>query len=651
MAFRVFFKKHRTHLKFLFLLVGLAFLWQMQACTCCAYLNHMFNAERAFDEAKDLREARIDTAQEEETYLDAEERKKYDRVIEKGSRVLERFPKNKKRTAQAVFLIAESFRHKQEWAKAIVKYDEFERYFSDHDSMPTVEYQRAYSLYKNGEYNISRFALEPVLEKGTKHPYYYEGQNLLALLEEKSESPTEAIAALENILKDSLATPYMRGKVHFRIAGLYYKVENWVKSREHYTAKEIENLNERDLLTAKIQAAECLAEQKQYIEASKEYEALILNKDFATRRSDFMVRYAELLKLGGEIQKARLAFEMVTKDYAKTDQASRAYFHLGDDEQVRTRQYQKAMDYYDSSFIAKPGSSWGRDSRERRDALRRMLVLQSDNKSIAADTSAAAVTRFFDNEFQIAELFLFKLSELDSALQRLETMIEKSEDTLKVLRATYAKAFIYDEFKNDADAAEEIYLKIIKEHPDTEYAKQAQKNLGMRVTIKTKEDLAYERFLQAESLWFAAEALPLEEMDLVDSAYRNAMYLYDSIYTEFPETRSGIQALFMKGIYYQMNPNTKDSAAIVFKNLRTKHGDTPWGKEADKRLQTRVEITDEELKRLRNRIAQNEQHIERLSKQYYESMTKSKESTAEDIIKSKEEEILESTYDSMYDFE
>jgi 5-bromo-4-chloroindolyl phosphate hydrolysis protein len=129
------------------------------------------------------------------------------------------------------------------------------------------------------------------------------------------------------------------------------------------------------------------------------------------------------------------------------------------------------------------------------------------------------------------------------------------------------------------------------------------------------------------------------------------MYLYDSIYTEFPETRSGIQALFMKGIYYQMNPNTKDSAAIVFKNLRTKHGDTPWGKEADKRLQTRVEITDEELKRLRNRIAQNEQHIERLSKQYYESMTKSKESTAEDIIKSKEEEILESTYDSMYDFE
>ena len=143
----------------------------LDGCTCCAYLNHMFNAERIYDEATEMRTARLDSVSDPETSTpSSEERMKYDKVIEKGSRVLERFPKNKKRTAEAVFLIGESFRHKGEWDKAIVKYDEFERYFADHDSMRTVEYQRAYCLYKNHEYNISRFALEPVVAD-KKHPY------------------------------------------------------------------------------------------------------------------------------------------------------------------------------------------------------------------------------------------------------------------------------------------------------------------------------------------------------------------------------------------------------------------------------------------------------------------------------------------------
>ena len=151
------------------LLAFAAFLFE--GCTCCAYLNHMFNAERLYDEAGEMRTARLDSVPDAESSTpSSEERMKYDKVIEKGSRVLERFPKNRKRTAEAVYLIGESFRHKGEWDKAIVKYDEFERYFADHDSMRTVEYQRAYCLYKNREYNISRFALEPVIAD-KNHPY------------------------------------------------------------------------------------------------------------------------------------------------------------------------------------------------------------------------------------------------------------------------------------------------------------------------------------------------------------------------------------------------------------------------------------------------------------------------------------------------
>lgn len=636
---------------YLWILVSLFMAAFFQGCTCCAYLNHMFNAERAFEEAAELRTARTDSIPGDSSFPSMDERKKYDRVIEKGSRVLERFPKNKKRTAEAVFMMGESFRHKQEWNKAITKYDEFERYFSDHDSMPVIQYQRAYCLYRNGEYNISRFALEPVLNAGKAHPYYYEGQNLLSLLEEKSDLPNEAIAALENMLADTLGSPYMRAKIHFRLAGLYFKIENWAKSREHYLAKEIKELTIREKMTASIQAAECLGNQKEYLKAAEEYKKLMVEKDYQESLPEFIVRYGELLKLGEKMTEARAAFRKAIQDYPRTVYTARSYFHLGDDEQVRRRAYEQALVYYDSSFVSKPNSTWGQDSRERRDALRRMLALNNANEKIKSDTAEVVQKRFFDSEFQIAELFLFKLSEVDSAIQRLDAIIEKSDDSTRVLRASYARAFIYDEFKNDPNQAETLYKEIIEKYPSTEYAKQAQVNLGMRVSIKTEEDHAYERFLKAESLWFAAESIPLEQIAQVDSAYRQAFVAYDSVYLVYPKTQSGIQALFMKGIFYQMYPNTIDSAVYVFKELRSKFGQTPWGIEADRRLQTRVTITDDELKRLRSRIQQNEEHIERLSKQYYESLQPKKVADPTQEVKTKEEEILENTYNSMYDFE
>lgn len=635
---------------FKFRLIAFALLaFLLEGCTCCAYLNHMFNAERLYDQAGEMRAARQDSvADAESSTPSSEERQKYDKVIEKGSRVLERFPKNKKRTAEAVFLIGESFRHKQEWGKAITKYDEFERYFSDHDSMPAVEYQRAYCLYKNHEFNISRFALEPVVAS-KDHPYYFQGLNLLSLLDEQAEFPDQAIASLEAVLADTMGTPYMRGKAHFRLAGLYYKKENWDKAREHYTAEEIKLLNARERQTAGEQGAECLANQKNYLPAADEYKELYKDPDFEAKQPDYLVRIAELTLLAGRYPDARIIFEKVNTEYPKTVHASRSYFNLGDYEQHKTLNYDQAVIYYDSSFVSRTICEWAQESRERRDALKLLIAMRNQNDEDRKDSIPNA-DNFFGTEFQIAELFLFKLSESDSAIARLDVVINESGDSLKVLRATYAKAFIYDEFLHDPDAAEEIYKEIVEKYPDTEYGKQAQANLGMRVTLKTKEDLAKERYLSAESLWTIASEMPLDQMELVDSAYARAFVAFDSIYQEFPETQAGAQSLYMKAIYFQMNPERIDSTLLTYKTLREKYGQTPWGKQAAKMMNSRLTISDNDLERLRKRVKTSETHINKLSAQYYEQLNqKPEEKKAE--VKSKEDEILENTYNSMYDFE
>lgn len=639
----LYFKSMPCRLLFLFLVV-----FFFEGCTCCAYLNHMFNAERAYEEASEMRTARLDSTAGEDSKPIGEEAKKYDRVIEKGSRVLERFPKNKKRSSDAVFLIAESYRHKGEWGKAIEKYDELERYFPEHDSMQVAEYQRAYCLYKNKEFNISRFALEPVLLKGKEHPYYFPGLNLLSLLEEVSEDPGLAIAALEKLLADTSGTPFMRGKAHFRLATLYYAQESYDKAREHYLAKEIKELQERDRFTAETQAAECLAHKEKYEQAAEEFLRAAKNPDYQEKLSFLLVRYGELLFLAKKYNEGRAVFQKVTKDFPKTEDASRAYYQQGLHEQIDLKAYETALNFYDSSYIARPPSKWGKESKERYDALKRLLVLQSNND--AMDSVAQSGKPFFDNEFQIAELFLFKLSESDSAVARLNGIIENSDDSLKVLRASYARAFIYDEFLNDPETAEEYYMEVIEKYPDSEYAKQAQANLGMRVTLKTQEDLAHERFLAAESLWLEAKSLPLESMDLVDSAYTKALNAYDSVFIDFPTTQTGIQALYMAAMLYASFPEGLDSTAAKLRQIRDISPMSPWGKSAAVMLSGRVSISDEDLVRMRKRIEQNEKRTTELSKQYYDSFIPAKKEEQVEV-KSKEDEILENTYNSMYDFE
>lgn len=635
---------------FKFKIIAFALLaFFLEGCTCCAYLNHMFNAERLYDEAGEMRIARQDSvADAEESRPSPEERQKYDKVIEKGSRVLERFPNNKKRTAEAVFLIGESFRHKQEWDKAITKYDEYERYFSDYDSMPAVEYQRAYCLYKNHEYNISRFALEPVVAS-KDHPYYFQGLNLLSLLDEQAEFPDQAIASLEAVLADTMGTPFMRGKAHFRLAGLYFKKENWEKAREHYVAEEIKLLNSRERQTAGEQGAECLVNVGQFLPAADEYKALYKEPEFETKQPDYLVRIGEITMMAQRYPDAFIVFQKVNSEYPRSVHAARSYYNLGDYEQHKTLNYEQAVVYYDSSFTSRTISDWGQKSRERRDALKRLLAMRKQNDDDRAD-SIPNVDNFFGTEFQIAELFLFKLSETDSAVARLDVIINESKDSARVLKATYAKAFIYDEFLHDPDAAEEIYKEIVEKYPDTEYGKQAQANLGMRVTLKTQEDLARDRYMVAESLWTVASEMPLNQMELVDSAYAHAFDSFDSLYQEYPETQSGVQALYMKAVYFRMNPERVDSVFAIYKVLRDKHGDTPWGKEAARKLNSRLTISDDDLKRLRKRVQTSEAHINKLSAQYYEQLNqKPEEKKAE--VKSKEDEILENTYNSMYDFE
>ena len=141
------------------LLAVLAFLAFLAAlsvtgCSCCLYFNHWYNAKEAFDEAERLRLARLDSLPGDTVWVADSERVQYQRVIEKCSRILERWPEEEDYKPRVLFTMGEAYRRMGEWNRAVRKYDEYLRYFPDGNFAPDAEYERAFCLHKAQPENL-----------------------------------------------------------------------------------------------------------------------------------------------------------------------------------------------------------------------------------------------------------------------------------------------------------------------------------------------------------------------------------------------------------------------------------------------------------------------------------------------------------------
>ncbi|MDR1812168.1 MAG: outer membrane protein assembly factor BamD [Candidatus Fibromonas sp.] len=618
-----------------------AFFLGLQGCTCCAYFNHAWNMEVAYEQAAELRQARQDSLPGDSILRMGKERGLYDRVIEKGSRTVERFPKNERQVPKAVFMMGEAFRYKSEWTKAVGKYDELERYFPQYDSMPKAEYQRAYCLYKSQEYALARFSAERILENGEKHEYYLPTLELMSILQEKEGLPSDAIASLEAVLATNFGTPWTRARARMRLADLYYEQKNYEKAREHYLNKELFILPVPERYKAQSTATECLLSMNDAKGAANEYKTLADSAAFKDQKSLSLTRQGEILLSMNNESGIRILRDLAYGE-PKSETAARAFFGIGDFRQ-KGKYYPDAILLYDSSFQSKPSSSWGKESYSRKTALSKLLALKDTVAALQKEEKP-----FFPQEFQIAELFLLKLSETDSALALLARMDSTLEDSSLKARAAYTRAFIYDEFKQDTSKAYPLYRAIVENFPQTDYAKQAQTNMGLQINVKTREDFAYSAFLKAEKAWLNAREIPLENFKEIDLAYQNTIALYDSVITEFSGTQNAVRAMYAKAGIFEDEIGNIDSAKTIFSTLAREYPKTVWGRAALEKLRGKLSVDGSDLGNLRKRVEQFEISIKQQSDTYWQEAEKKKNEPPPP--QAVEDEILLNDYNTLYDF-
>lgn len=540
----------------------------------CVYFNTFYNGQKAYDQGHRMREKRLDKTPDDSVLVTNDEKLKFERAITKGSKVLEIYPTKKKYQPKALFLIGESYLAMGEYAKAILKYEELKRFYPDAEEMKVANFHHAKALYLNGQYSFAKPALEKIVADG---PAEFRGEALefLAKLAVDENSPTAALELYEKLLKESVTNKDARANVHFEAAKLAFTLKLWERARGHAKAEEIERLGSRIQVRADLLAAECLFKLGKVGEGIAELEAMLKVRLYASFAPEINLKMVEGYFLLGQTDKALALLLKVPGLAPKSTFAAEAFYRLGEHHWLKRKDEVKAKDYYDSSAAAGTQFEYGALAQEKSQALARLAELRK-----STDTTAKEVHY---RDFMIAELFLFRLDNIDSALGRLDRIVkDPRQDSNHSMRAAYARAFIQDEFKKSKPESDSLYKYVLDNYPNTDYAKQAERNMGLKPSVQTDEDQAHKLFLEAEALRFGGGNLT-----------QAVVPAYAKVVSAYPRTREAARAQFAIAMIYEglsfgeeKVPGGLDSAKSAFYAVRESYPGTPYEKVAHAKLES-----------------------------------------------------------------
>lgn len=531
----------------------------------CVYFNTFYNAQKAYDQAIRMHDKRFDKNPEDSILVSPDEKLKLDRAITKASKVLELYPDEKKYQPKSLFLIGESYLAMGEYSKAILKYEELQRFYPQAEEIQVAEFHRAKCLFLNGQYPFARTALEKVLSTNPDPLVRAEALVYMAQLEVKNNSPAAALELYEKLLQEKAHTPEAKAHVHYEAAKLAFGLKQWDRARGHARAGEIHLLPTQSRYRCDMLAAECLYSLGRAPEGIQELEAMLKNRLYTAYDPEIDLKLAEGYFLLGKADKAVEFLQRVPTLAPRTAYSAEAFYRLGEHQLRDFKNEKEAKVFFDSAAAAGIQFEYGALAADRSAALSRLAEYRK-----STDTSSTS-THYRD--FMIAELFLFRLDNLDSALGHLDRIVkDPRQDSSHSMRAAYARAFIQEEFKHSKPVGDSLYQYVLQKYPNTEFAKQAERNLGMKPTVQTDEDQAHKLFLEAEALRFSGG-------DLTGAV----IPAYAKVVSTYGKTHEAAKAQFAIAMIYDQLASgeekvagSRDSAIEAYSAVRADYPQTPY---------------------------------------------------------------------------
>jgi TolA-binding protein len=203
------------------------------------------------------------------------------------------------------------------------------------------------------------------------------------------------------------------------------------------------------------------------------------------------------------------------------------------------------------------------------------------------ENDTASIRRASDEKFnayyELAELFLYDLKRVDSSEYYLKVILDKFSEPDKKSKTLYTLATIYAN-NNEPDKANEIYRQLIQDYPNTVFANESRKNLGM-TAVELEEETVKEIYKDAEKR-------------LMAGASREAVTILTGLKDRYPESELVPKAFYTLGWIYENVYKNKDSVIYYYKTLKQKYPNSEYSqKVTDKLVLLDVTLESDSLKK------------------------------------------------------
>ena len=511
----------------------------MWALPSCVYYNTFYNAKTKYEQA-DLQ--RLESEAEPENrvltnaYFDY-----YLYVIRKASSILELHP-DSKWVDDSLLMIGKSYYWRGEHRDALQKFDELLGNFPESELRTETLYWKAIAFWGKDKISSSRELLEQIGQSGDR---LYAWQARLALAE-LEQSQGNGPLAVRNYLSlvDEVEDGELKTRLFKGLGETYFTQKDYPNALNAYQMVLSTGPDDLTGYQARVRIGETQELMDDYEDAMRTYQLLEKAKRFRRFQPKVQLMIANVYRRTGLIEKAEATYKKIIKENQRTEESAEAYYQIALIEHQVRRNNEATMELLATARKERSTSEAAVKARELETTL-----FQLDKFK---ERSAKETKKGTEALFNVAEIYLFSLSEVDSAISAYQHILDRSDGTDVTAKALYGMGLIYaDSLSNEPQAAE-YFQKLIDEYPVTPYAVDARERIG---GSRSDDLLAEARFIEAETL--RNEGADTQEI----------ITMLTQVSEEYPSSLYAPKALFALGWTYENDLGDLERAAEQYERL------------------------------------------------------------------------------------
>lgn len=523
----------------------------------CVYYNTFFHAEQAYKEAETQRKrANQDVAS-------GAAAQKYGEAVKKASKVLQRYPKSKY-ADDALLMIGKSFYYTGQYIRAKEKFVELSTVFRESPLIPEARFYLGMSEYYLENPEKSREILKDIAESGKRAEFRDLASFMLARIPYEEADYADALPALQSY-REKYPNSQHTVRADSMIASSFWELEQYDSARTEFAYLYKQTDDENLQYHALYRKAECAYRTEDYSTGLEEFRDLANEDKYYDHVGMLRYQVAMGLRALDSIPQAVEIFRKLPEDFAKSEEAARSLYALGEIYEERGDSLKVAQRFYQE--ITK---TWTRDKDlaaaavERASEIGRLLSLQ---QSITGEDSA----RVAATHFLLGELYLRQLDQPDSALQQFRLVVDEFPESEYATRALLNIADLLAT-REDSSTAVKVWHTLVRRYPTGEAAMWARSKIGLPLP----EDIT-----KSDILLLHGAEKQLLEYDNPDSALK----LYDLLLTDYPESRYRAKAMYARAWLMDQHFAQDDSAVVfAYQQVVDSFPQSPYAKDAKQKL-------------------------------------------------------------------